>query len=159
MRPFIEGEKVFHEELALKGTIAIYFQSVGDVNHFLTDDLIYEEILRILKEKLTRSLPQKHKAKIGQYAREILNFSYDMEIGDFVITPVSEEKTCYVGIIVSGYFWNSEVKCHMRMVDWQKISRIHLTEQLRKELEVRGHTIRLINEFLPEVGSIYYRYK
>lgn len=158
MKPFIEGERAFDEELAQKGSIAIYFAQIGDLNAMINSELSYDEIYNELKTKLKSSLPKKDPKALSKYAREILNFSWDLDIGDFVITPIPKESTCYIGFVTSGYFWNETENCHMRMVNWVKVAQSHLSVDLHKQLKL-PHTVREINNFLSEIASLYFRFK
>lgn len=158
MKPFIEGERVFDEELAKKGSIAIYFTQIGYLNEMITSELSYDEIYNELKRKLRTNFPKKDSKTISKYAREILNFSWDLDIEDFVITPIPKETTCYIGFVTSGYFWNKIENCHMRTVNWVKVAQSHLSEDLKNQLKL-PHTVREISYFLSEVASLYFRFK
>ncbi len=155
MRYLKNHKRIFDEYNAASKLISIYWSEVGDLNNLvhLSEDRVDTELDSLLKDRH----PNESDGTILNWKDSIKYFVWEMEVGDFIMTPAPpNDNRCFLGIIQSGYFFANED--HHRKVDWIAIlSRTMLKDKLNNSLG-SPRSVTSLNPYREEIGKLILKF-
>lgn len=156
MRYFEDDKRVFDDYNTASRLISIYWSEVENLN-YLTKFDSEEEVIDELDDLLRDKHPSKKEGTLINWRTSIKNFVWEMEVGDFILTPAPpEDNRCFLGIIQSGYFFANNN--HHRKVEWIAIlSRGIIEEKLNKSLGTPS-SVTSLNKYSKEIGELIIKF-
>lgn len=152
MRKGEDNENEYDFVTASRGLICIYWDAIGDQYDLLkmdNDDLNGE-----IRRRLEDSYPDESVGTITNWMTSIKNFVYEIEVGDFVISPTVDNRI-YLGLITSGYFFDGTF--HYRKVEWRLLARDLISEGLHRSIGVE-RTVYSVTKHREEIAQLYLNY-
>ena len=153
MRYVEEDNRIYDDYNASNNLITIYWNRVGNLNEFTLIEN-EEEVENKLNELLKIQYPNENEETRRNWQTSLKYFVWEMEIGDFVLSPTKDEKV-FLGIIQSGYFYYKEN--HHRKVEWTILSRKIIPEKLNLSLGT-PRTVTSLNKYNEDISSLYLEY-
>lgn len=98
-----------------QNVIAIAWKDMGDLGNIVNDRDAF-------KGKYTEVYPDAKKGSIANGAGMLYRFTYEVEIGDYVVFPSKINRQINIGVIVGGYEYNSSETEYVQQhkVKWLK---------------------------------------
>lgn len=130
--PTIWGIHNDQSDLDLLGEnfISIGWDEIGDLRHCGHDK-------ELLKHQLTAAYPQAKAGAIPVWAGVLRRFAFEMQVGDFVISPRKADSTLSFGRVAGDYYFDGSVTHHHRRpVEWlhTEVPRATFSQSARYEI-------------------------